>query len=459
MSMNNENSKNLTSLINQRNFVEIDLINSEEIIKKDINKNIISPQTIMNPKKIKNRLNMVDDKSNNKYLEEKSSERNVLGDYSQNSFKKLNLELNKINNRALINDQNTIIENNEYEKENTIYFNKEKAKNINNKNNILELKLSDEKKDKYEINKNPINNIVYNKSFTHRIKSLKKEEEKIYKCLFCEKISSNELYNSLFTCPHFFCKECGKNFFEEIINISIKLKDKNIKIKCPLVKCKNDISLALLKMILSEKFYNYLYEYISKNRDINKIEKNNEKIQIYNLKTEDIPEKIDNQNKKEEIIYNKDNIINITNRDKFIYYVKKTFILCNNCRQYSLYGNIKGSYDLCLNCLNKYCKFCHKLFENRHFERTNNNHCRVVYRAFKEYTKSQNLRKFIYNLLYMIGGYVFLLTFFLVKIKRLSRITNKIRKAIKAIFFFILFIVFLPFILIILPYFPIISSI
>ena len=97
MSMNNENSKNLTSLINQRNFVEIDLINSEEIIKKDINKNIISPQTIMNPKKIKNRLNMVDDKSNNKYLEEKSSERNVLGDYSQNSFKKLNLELNKIN--------------------------------------------------------------------------------------------------------------------------------------------------------------------------------------------------------------------------------------------------------------------------------------------------------------------------------------------------------------------------
>ena len=176
MSMNNENSKNLTSLINQRNFVEIDLINSEEIIKKDINKNIISPQTIMNPKKIKNRLNMVDDKSNNKYLEEKSSERNVLGDYSQNSFKKLNIELNKINNRALINDQNTIIENNEYEKENTIYFNKEKAKNINNKNNILELKLSDEKKDKYEINKNPINNIVYNKSFTHRIKSLKKEE-------------------------------------------------------------------------------------------------------------------------------------------------------------------------------------------------------------------------------------------------------------------------------------------
>ena len=84
----------------------------------------------------------------------------------------------------------------------------------------MELKLSDEKKDKYEINKNSINNIVYSKSFTHRIKSLKKEEEKIYKCLFCEKISSNELYNSLFTCPHFFCKECGKNFFEEISQLN-----------------------------------------------------------------------------------------------------------------------------------------------------------------------------------------------------------------------------------------------
>lgn len=182
-------------------------------------------------------------------------------------------------------------------------------------------------------------------------------------------------------------------------------------------------------------------------------------IKIYNLKTEYVPEKIISQNEKEEIISNKDNIINISNKDKFIYYVKKTFILCNNCRQYSLYGNIKGSYDLCLNCLNKYCKFCHKLYDNRHFERTNNNHCRVVYRSSKEDAKSQYFSKFLLNLLYMIGGYAYLLTFFLVQIKRLSRIKNKFIKIIKAIFYFVLFIVFLPIVIIILPYFPIISSI
>ena len=457
MIVSNERSKNLTSLMNQKNFDEIYLINSEKIIKKDIIDNI-SPQAIMNLKKIKNRLNLEDDKSNNKYIEEKSSERNALGDYLDNSIKKLNPQLNKINNGNLINEENTIIENNEIELEKTIHFNKEKTKTIN-KNIILDLNSSEEKNDKIKVNKNNIKDILFNKSIINNSIKIIKQEKKIYKCLFCEKICSNNLYNSLFTCPHFFCMDCGKNFFEEIINISIKLKDKNIKIKCPLVNCTNDVSLTLLKMILPEKFYNYLYEYITKNKNINKKGKSDDKIKIYNLKTEYVPEKINTQNEKEEIISNKDNIINISNKDKFIYYVKKTFILCNNCRQYSLYGNIKGSYDLCLNCLNKYCKFCHKLYDNRHFERTNNNHCRVVYRSSKEDAKSQYFSKFLLNLLYMIGGYAYLLTFFLVQIKRLSRIKNKFIKVIKAIFYFVLFIVFLPIVLIILPYFPIISSI
>ena len=452
MIVSKERSKNLTSLMNQKNIDEIYLINSEKIIKKDIIDNI-SPQAIMNLKKIKNRLNLEDDKSNNKYIEEKSSERNALGDYLDNSIKKLNPQLNKINNGNLINEENTIIENNEMELEKTIHFNKEKTKTIN-KNIILDLNSSEEKNDKIKVNK------VFNKSISKNgIKIIKKEEKKIYKCLFCEKICSNNLYNSLFTCPHFFCMDCGKNFFEEIINISIKLKDKNIKIKCPLVNCTNDVSLTLLKMILPEKFYNYLYEYITKNKNINKKGKSDDKIKIYNLKTEYVPEKINNLNEKEEIISNRDNIINISHKDKFIYYVKKTFILCNNCRQYSLYGNMKGSYDLCLNCLNKYCKFCHKLYDNRHFERTNNNHCRVVYRSSKEDAKSQYFSKFLLNLLYMIGGYAYLLTFFLVQIKRLSRIKNIFIKVIKTIFYFVLFIVFLPIVLIILPYFPIISSI
>ena len=222
MIVSNERSKNLTSLMNQKNFDEIYLINSEKIIKKDIIDNI-SPQAIMNLKKIKNRLNLEDDKSNNKYIEEKSSERNALGDYLDNSIKKLNPQLNKINNGNLINEENTIIENNEMELEKTIHFNKEKTKTIN-KNIILDLNSSEEKNDKIKVNK------VFNKSISKNgIKIIKKEEKKIYKCLFCEKICSNNLYNSLFTCPHFFCMDCGKNFFEEIINISIKLKDKNIK--------------------------------------------------------------------------------------------------------------------------------------------------------------------------------------------------------------------------------------
>ena len=66
MIVSNERSKNLTSLMNQKNFDEIYLINSEKIIKKDIIDNI-SPRAVMNLKKIKNRFNLEDD--NHKFFQ------------------------------------------------------------------------------------------------------------------------------------------------------------------------------------------------------------------------------------------------------------------------------------------------------------------------------------------------------------------------------------------------------
>ena len=465
MSIDNEQFKNIIYFNNQNN---IESYKSENILKNNIS-DIIPSEHILNLKKIKGDLKN-NNHNSNKYSEEKSSERNALEDYSQKSEKNLNLGLNEFNKRSIISDQNTIIENNENEKNNTIHFNKTKKK-IVDINNILDIKFTGKNNDKLiiknkkkniigiNIKKDLVDNILANKSYSNSIKVYKKEKEKIYKCLFCDKISTNNLYNSLFTCPHFFCMHCGKNFFEELIEISIKLKDSDLTLKCPIIKCQNIIPLPLLKMILSEKYYKYIIENLVKiNKEKNKNEKSEEKVKIYNLKTENIITE-NTTNKKENIKYNTDNIINIINNDNFHSYVGKTFILCSYCKEYTLYGNVEGNYDLCLNCLNKYCKYCHKLYNKRHFEKTYINHCRVVYRAFKDYSKCQKLRRYIYNLLYIIAGYLFLLTFFLVKIKRLSRIKNIFVKIIKGIFFFLLFILFLPAVLLILPYYPIIVSI
>ena len=67
---------------------------------------------------------------------------------------------------------------------------------------------------------------------------------------------------------------CGKNFFEGLIEISIKLKDSDFNYKCPIIKCQNIIPLPLLKMILSEKYYKYIIENLVKiNKEKSKKEK------------------------------------------------------------------------------------------------------------------------------------------------------------------------------------------
>ena len=153
MSIDNEQSQNIIYSNNQNN---IESNKSENILKNTIS-GIIPSEHILNLKKSKEVL-----KNNNhnfsKYLEEKSSERNALEDYSQKSENKLNLELNRFNKKSLNRDQNTIIENNENEKDNTFHCNKIKKKIINI-DNILDIKFLNKNNDKLII-KNKKKNII-----------------------------------------------------------------------------------------------------------------------------------------------------------------------------------------------------------------------------------------------------------------------------------------------------------
>ena len=436
------------------------------------NNDIFPSQTKINVKRMKSNLTNIINKSN-QLISEKSSERNIIEDYSEKSQNNLNLNNNDINkNNNLIDEKGATFINGEEEKNNNGFIS---IKNIKTKlkiqdiqrcetlniNDFIDIKLSKGRDNKLiiknkrkniigiNIDKNIANNIFSNKKIKiNRIISSNLE----FICLFCGITSLNEKYNSLFTCKHFFCSNCGKNFYEDIIIKILNNKDFETEIKCPIMKCQNIVSLDLLKRILPERLFLYIKEYIE-NKE--KIRNKKGKININIMPTELMLDNKNNNNEKVKYLY--DNVIDINTKGKFVYYIKKTFIRCFKCKEYSLYGNIKGNYDICLNCLNKYCKFCHKIFDERHMDKTYENHCRVIYRTFKDFTEYQNIKKFVIFLLYTIGGYLFLVTYFILKIQEEIKKKKKLWiKCVKIMIYLILFFIFLPIAIIIIPYFPII---
>ena len=307
----------------------------------------------------------------------------------------------------------------------------------------------------YSMNRNGDNKMISINSYKYR-----NIRENYAKCLFCDLISDNEEYNSYFSCEHYFCKKCGKIFYEDIIESMIKNNNFHF-LHCPVVYCSNTIPLPLTKLIISEKNYNELINNIDKNKSIDNITKDKkDKKDIFIMKTdmfennEIFKNKIDSEYYK----YLQKNVIDLNSYKKYIYFIQKSFIRCPFCKEYSLYGKIEGNFDKCLRCMKKYCKYCHKEFDNYHLDITKVNHCKVFYRTYKEYIQQKVYYKLLFNYLYVIGGYLFVLTFFIIKIKRVLRIRNTFKKIILTFFFFVLFLIFLPICIIIFPYFPLIIS-
>ena len=184
------------------------------------------------------------------------------------------------------------------------------------------------------------------------------------------------------------------------------------------------------------------------------------------LKTE-IIDKIDKNTKKastnkkpkiDNYKYLQKNIIDVNSYNKYIFYLRKSFKRCPFCKEYTIYKKIEGNYDRCLKCLKKFCKFCHKEFNAAHLDISSNDHCKVYYRNNKEYKQQKFFIKIAYNYIYVIVAYLFILTFFLIKLKRGLKIHNTFFKLIAIVVYFFLFFIFIPLNLIILPFFPIIIS-
>ena len=447
-----EKSSDKNEIINNSSSITYNIL-----IKSDIHKDKNSIGNNKDKKSISNSgyNENIEDESYRKAL--KKEKKTKL--YKTYIINKRNNELAKALNLKLIKNKN------DKEKINKLIINKNKDSissdyNVYNRNENITLMHTINAKDWKKQMSDRTKEMSYNYIFNQDI---------VYKCLFCDKISENNMYNSLFNCEHFFCKKCGKTFYEEVIEIMIKRNNFNF-IHCPIVNCPKEVSLSLLKLIISDNNYKELIKHLDKNNKENKNRNNKkEKKEVNIMSTENYEKNQKNQKNQKKIFiknelnseyykYSQQNIIDVNSYQKYIYYIQKSFARCPSCKEYNLYGKIDGNYDKCLKCMKKYCKYCHKEFEDSHLDITKINHCKVFYRTYKSYIQQKIYFKFLFNLILVIGGYLFILTFFIIKIKRALTIRNIFKKIIIIILFFILFVIFFPIGIIILPYFPMIIS-
>ena len=298
-----------------------------------------------------------------------------------------------------------------------------------------------------------------------RKENISNNEEIIYKCLFCDKISDNDKYNSYFTCEHFFCKKCGKIFYWNKIQKMIMENNFSSYLCCPIIDCPKKLSMSILELIFSKEYYNEIMINLDKNNiHMNQTNRtNNNKRDITILKTETVPKKSNEINFKVKIdnkTYNyfQKNFMDLNSYNNYINYIEKYRKRCPSCQLCSLFDKIEGNYNMCLKCKKRYCKYCHKIYDNRHFDKSNANYCKIFYQQSKNFQEDNILKKFRRNLIMILGGYLLVLLFPLIFMKEKMKNKTIFLKIICIFFCLIIFVIYLPVFLIFLPYFPIIIS-
>lgn len=282
--------------------------------------------------------------------------------------------------------------------------------------------------------------VKYNSLETNRIKKIQEDIQYMnqqgrklnIQCIFCEKFFNNNKYFSNFKCKHYFCKECGKNYYSDLIKQGFINN-----FKCPIFKCQRTFNNKFIEHITSLTLSEH-----SKKNNSKKIIKNKDIIIINNKSCK-----------------KRKNIIDINNNGNFYKYIKLFSFECPLCKEISLYGKIKGPYFKCLKCFRKYCKYCREELNMSHFDLSSKGHCKVFYRIRKKNSKTHYLYYFFKYLLFTIGAYLFLISFFIIKLKKSFRYKNIAQKIFSTIFFVLLTLIIMPFLFLLIPYFPIINAI
>ena len=378
----------------------------------------------------------------NKIKKEKNEIKLTINNKNEDTkIKENNKRENSIKNNLEFSEKSTEKEKNSFLQTYKILINKK------NENNIKEL-----------INPKIINDNEYNNQEMEFI-----EDNTFYQCYICENYFVYDFITLQIKCKHIFCVQCGKIFYEEKIE-----QGQFENFKCGIKNCSFYLPDSLLENLISKTHY----EVISKKKGIknnlinsqDNISSNSENLLLN--KIVDFNSSIKSfffQNKFQNILnYSLNNVFDINSNENFFQYSKNKNQICPKCKEMELYGKSSKPFIKCLNCLNKFCKYCFKPFEANHIEQDNKNRCKIYYRRKVQKVKEKTsfFMKFLQSILMMIGAYLIISTYFIVKTKKIIQ-NNHFSFFIffKVIFYLILSLIFTPLSVLVIPYLTIISCI
>ena len=418
------------------------------------------------------------------------------------------ISLSNLSNTNLISNKNENIFRKISRKDNIQNKDKEKISTINQINKIydnnfkLKLKLN---KDEL-IPKNKISNKCINRNFEKNrnfqrirknhyilIKSRtfnenkssdinKNNSSKILKlfCFICNSYDER-LYHAR-NCKHFFCNECGKNYFEQQIKKGI------YTLKCPKYNCNKNCNLNSLKEMLSSESFIKLETYQKINNNLNKLTliKLNEKFlqNINGLESNKrnsfetitnesykglncfkknflkIPHDNKYKNNNMNFVQRAKHILKINNSSYFKSRLKieneKNQDICKKCKNPSLFKRDDLTFIKCLNCGSTFCKYCFKKFKTSNKFHRLNLFCSACYQRKRKRKKESKFNQMKIEILLVFSGFFAVIIGFSKYEVEFFLKKNKRKFFILYLFFFVI-IFFVNFIIAILfiPYFPI----
>ena len=195
----------------------------------------------------------------------------------------------------------------------------------------------------------------------------------VSQCFICDSFSSffpNKLF-STGQCNHLFCKRCGKNYYEEQIELG------KFTLKCPRYLCDKKMDIKNIKILISETYYHQIEK--KQNLFLNGAPDNN----IYN-----------------NYLISK-HFIDVVKKDEKMFeeYIRMKTIFCFNCGYPALFGRNCRDYVKCLNCLQLICKYCCKAYDDDHLNIRSGNYCKVYFRTIKK-KKTYSMKNFESSVIY-----------------------------------------------------------
>jgi hypothetical protein len=304
-------------------------------------------------------------------------------------------------------------------------------------------------------------------------------------CFICE-VFEEKLYHTKF-CTHLFCKKCGRSYFDQLVEKGI------YNLKCPKYNCQCNLNLKYIKEILTPDTYqkiqtfmkidnskeriNNRYQSIDKvsnnDNNLNILKKNMAKLTNHDSFKALIPKKkhslksqipISNRYNYSMHFRVKQHIIKVTDSTKFRIRVKNEKeikkALCMKCKKSSLFSREDQNFIRCLNCGNVICKYCFKQLgqKNDNSIRKLNTIYAICYNHIKIPSKKSKPKKIIYEILFIVSGFLILWIGFS-KYEAKYIINKRKRYFLFIIFFFIFLMTNLVIFILFIPYFPLIISI